>query len=108
MAGFSDLDLPPTVAAVSAAYTMSNTDFAVMATASGTYNVTLPALAGVPKGHTVVVCKDGGANVITVLRNGSDTINNVAASVALASGGTNGHSVTLMSIGSTWLITGSN
>jgi len=107
MAGFSDLDLPQNVAAVTAAYTMTNTDMAVMATAGSAYAVTLPALAGVPNGHTVVVAKDGGANAITVTRATGDKINNVAANVSLASGGTNGHSVTLMSIGTTWLVVGS-
>lgn len=107
MAGFSDLDSPQNVAAVTAAYTMSNTDMAVMATAGAAYAVTLPALAGVPVGHTVLIAKDGGANAITVTRAGSDKINNVAANVALASGGTNGHSATLMSIGTTWVVVGS-
>lgn len=108
MAGFSDLDIPQQIQAVSAAYVMTNSDMAVMATAGSAYNVTLPPLGGVPVGHTVVVSKDGGANVITILRNGTDKINNIAASVALASGGTNGHSATLMSIGTTWLVIGSN
>lgn len=107
MAGFSDLDNPQTTAAVTAAYTMSNTDMAVMATAGAAYAVTLPALANVPAGHTVLVAKDGGANAITVTRAGSDKINNIAANFSLASGGTNGHSVTLMSIVTTWLIVGS-
>lgn len=107
MAGFSDLDVPQNVTAVTAAYSMNNNDTAVMATAGSAYAVTLPALAGVPAGHTVLVAKDGGANAITVTRASGDKINNVAANIALASGGTNGHSVTLMSIGSTWLVIGS-
>jgi hypothetical protein len=107
MAGFSDLDNPLNTKAVSAAYTLSNTDMTVMATASGAYAVTLPALANVPNGHTVLIAKDGGANAITVTPAGSDKINNIAANFSLASGGTNGHSVTLMSISSTWLVVGS-
>lgn len=107
MAGFSDLDNPQNHKAVSAAYTMSNTDMTVMATAGAAYAVTLPSLSNVPDGHTVVIAKDGGANAITVTPAGSEKINNIAATLALASGGTNGHSVTLMSITSTWLVVGS-
>jgi len=107
VAGISDLDNPQASKAVTAAYTMANYDTAVIATAGAAYAVTLPALANVPNGHLVLVAKDGGANAITVTRAGSDTINNIAANFSLASGGTNGHSVTLMSISSTWLVVGS-
>jgi hypothetical protein len=107
MAGFSDVDWPQTTKAVSAAYTLTATDMTVMATAGAAYAVTLPPLASVPIGHTVVIAKDGGANAITVTPNASEKINNIAATLALASGGTNGHSVTLMSISTTWLVVGS-
>lgn len=102
-----DVDVPFQSQAVSAAYTMSNLDISVMATASSAYAVTLPPLSGVPKGHMVVIAKDGGANAITVTPAGSDKINNIAATLALASGGTNGHSVSLVSASSTWLVVGS-
>jgi len=107
MAGFSDVDWPQTTKAVSAAYTLTTTDMTVMATAGAAYAITLPPLAAVPIGHTVVIAKDGGANAITVTPNASEKINNIAATLALASGGTNGHSVTLMSISTTWLVVGS-
>lgn len=107
MSGFSDLDLPAPVKAVSTTYQMSNTDFAVLATASSAYAVTLPPLAGVPSGHTVLVVKDSGANAITITASGTDKINNTAsATQALASGGTNGHGATLVSAVSTWLLVG--
>lgn len=102
-----DIDTPYQSVAVTAAYTMSDTDIAVIATAGAAYAVTLPPLAGVPKGHTVIIAKDGGANAITVTPAGSDKINNIAATLALASGGTNGHSVTLVSAVTTWLVVGS-
>lgn len=106
MAAF-DVDAPYQIKAVSAAYTMSGLDIAVIATAGAAYAVTLPPLAGVPVGHTVIIAKDGGANAITVTPNASEKINNVAATLALASGGTNGHSVTLVSAATTWLALGS-
>lgn len=107
MAGFSDLDSPQTTKAVTAAYTLTTSDMVVTATAGSTYAVTLPPLASVPLGHTVVIAKDGGANAITVTPAGSEKINNIAATLALASGGTNGHAVTLMSISTTWVVVGS-
>jgi hypothetical protein len=107
MAGFSDLDSPQTTKAVTAAYTLTTSDMVVTATAGSAYAVTLPPLASVPIGHTVVIAKDGGANAITVTPAGSEKINNIAATLALASGGTNGHAVTLMSISTTWVVVGS-
>lgn len=101
-----DVDAPFQSAAVSAAYQMSNLDISVMCTASGVFTVTLPPLSGVPKGHMVVIAKDGGLNAITVAPSGTDKINNIAANVSLASGGTNGHSVSLVSASSTWLVVG--
>lgn len=108
MSGFSDLDSPQSVKAVSAAYTLTTSDMSVMVTAGAAFAVTLPPLASVPIGHTVIISKDGGANAITVTPNASEKINNIAATLALASGGTNGHSVTLMSISTTWVVVGTN
>ena len=102
-----DVDTPYQSQAVSTTYQMTDLDVSVMATASSAYTVTLPPLAGVPKGHMVVIAKDGGANAITVAPSGSDKINNIAANVSLASGGTNGHSLSLVSATSTWLVVGS-
>lgn len=102
-----DQDTPFQSQAVATTYQMTDLDISVMATASSAYTVTLPPLAGVPKGHMVVIAKDGGANAITVAPSGSDKINNIAANVSLASGGTNGHSVTLVSATTTWLVVGS-
>jgi hypothetical protein len=103
-----DIDAPYQIKAVSAAYTMTDQDIAVVATAGSAYAVTLPPLAGVPVGHMIIIAKDGGANAITVTPNASEKINNIAATLALASGGTNGHSVTLISASTTWLVVGAN
>lgn len=102
-----DIDTPYQSQAVTTTYQMTDLDISVMATASSAYTVTLPPLAGVPKGHMVIVAKDGGANAITVAPSGTDKINNIAANVSLASGGTNGHSLSLVSATSTWLVVGS-
>jgi hypothetical protein len=108
MAGFSDLDLPQSVTTVTTTYQASNTDTVILATASSAFTVTLPALAGVPNGHVVTVAKNAGANAITVSASGTDKFNGVASgTIAMASAGTMGRVLTLMSAGSTWVIIGS-
>lgn len=102
-----DIDAPFQRQAVTTTYQMTDLDISVMATASSAYTVTLPPLSGVPVGHLVIVAKDGGANAITVAPSGTDKVNNIAANVSLASGGTNGHSLCLISASSTWLVVGS-
>lgn len=102
-----DIDAPFQSQAVTTTYQMTDLDISVMATASSAYTITLPPIGGVPKGHLVVIAKDGGANAITVAPNGSEKINNINANISLASGGTNGHSVSLVSATSTWLVVGS-
>lgn len=102
-----DIDAPFQRQAVTTTYQMTPQDISVMATASSAYTVTLPPLASVPIGHMVIVAKDGGANAITLAPTGSEKINNINANVSLASGGTNGHSCSLVSASTTWLVVGS-
>lgn len=105
MAAF-DIDAPyQTNLAVATTYQMTDLDIGIMATATGAYTITLPPLAGVPKGHLVVIGKDATAFVVTVAGSGTDKINNVASgTVTLAASAV--HSATLISAGSTWILVG--
>lgn len=69
--------------------------------AASAFNVTLPTAAAAGNGGTIDVCKASGANDITVLRAGSDTINGAASLVVSVLYG----NVTLISDGGTkWYI----
>lgn len=90
-----------TVRAVSAATTLTATDYVVTATATSAYTITLPDAESIEPGRPYYIVKDNAAaNAITIAgAEATDTING-ATTLVLASGAF--HAAMLVNDGSNW------
>lgn len=90
-----------TTRTVTAATTVTATDFHVHAVAGAAYAVTLPDSESIQPGRPYFITKDAGANAITVTPfDAADTINGATTLVLAASAF---HGVQLVNTGDVWI-----